>query len=120
MDLVICMKKAFVSPLCSAFIIPGLGQILNESLRKGVSILIAVFALLFLAALGMFRAVRSAMEQPDGSYTAPSGLLDGLRAEDFSFLWYVLIVFAVLWIYSVVDAYVEGRKRDRLEKKEPA
>ncbi len=118
--MVICMKKAFVSPLCSAFIIPGLGQILNESIRKGVSILIAVFALLLVAALGMFRAIRSAMEQLDGSYIASSGLLERLRAEDFSFLWYLLIVFAVLWIYSVVDAHMEGRKQDLLEKKEPA
>lgn len=112
------MKKALVSPLCSAFIIPGLGQVLNESLRKGVSILLAVFALLFVAAFKMFRIMRSAMEQPDGAHTAASGLLDRLRAEDFSFLWYLLVVFAVLWIYSVVDAYMEGRKRDRFERKE--
>ena len=41
------MKKYILSPLCSALVIPGLGQIINHNLRKGVIILSIVF-LLFL------------------------------------------------------------------------
>ena len=38
------MKKAVIASLCSAFIIPGLGQILNNNIKKGLVIL-ALFTL---------------------------------------------------------------------------
>jgi hypothetical protein len=33
------MQKAIMSPLCSGLVIPGLGQIINQDLKKGIIIL---------------------------------------------------------------------------------
>ena len=37
------MKKSIISPLCSALIIPGLGQVINNNIKKGLIILGIVF-----------------------------------------------------------------------------
>jgi len=37
------MKKSIAAPLCSGLVIPGLGQILNQQIRKGVLLMGLVF-----------------------------------------------------------------------------
>ena len=106
------MKKAILSPLSSAFVIPGLGQIINQNLKKGVCILAGTFVL-FIAALIKFYQILSAALEAENMNPSDSGLItDRLRVEDFSALWYLLAAFAILWIYSVLDAYRAGRKID--------
>jgi hypothetical protein len=39
--------------------------------------------------------------------------MDRLKAADFSALWYFLVAFALIWLYSVLDAYLTGRKLDQ-------
>ncbi|MFH1292573.1 MAG: hypothetical protein ABIJ44_00415 [Pseudomonadota bacterium] len=39
--------------------------------------------------------------------------MDRLKAADFSALWYLLVAFALIWLYSVLDAYLTGRKLDQ-------
>jgi len=82
------MKKAILSPLSSAFVIPGLGQIINQHLKKGVCILAGTFVL-FIAALIKFYQILSA----------------ALEAENMNP--------SELWIYSVLDAHLTGKKIDR-------
>ncbi len=35
------------------------------------------------------------------------------EGADLSLLWYLLSAFGILWIYSVMDAYLTGRKMER-------
>jgi hypothetical protein len=106
------MKKAILSPLSSAFVIPGLGQIINQDLKKGVCILAGTF-ILFIAALIKLYQIFCAAMAAEGINPSESGLItERFRAEDFSALWYLLGAFALLWIYSVVDAHRAGRKID--------
>ena len=106
------MNKAFISTLCSAFVIPGLGQILNEQIIKGAVILSVVFILFvgtLLKSYGIIRAVlKGASQQP----LAPGVIIGRLKAEDFTALWCLLAIFGMVWLYSVVDAYVVGKKID--------
>ena len=110
------MKKSIISPLFSAIIIPGFGQILNHQLKKGGFFLASVF-LLFLAALIklIFTLHQATLnQQPTQGQT---GILSAMNtAEDLSFLWILIIPFALLWLYSIVDAFLVGRKLDRLEE----
>jgi len=39
-----------------------------------------------------------------------------IATEDLTFLWILIIPFALLWIYSIVDAFFVGRKLDCLEE----
>lgn len=96
------MRKYLLAPLCSALIIPGLGQVVNQELKKGVLLLAAVFLLLVLAAVYLFFTVEALLSQPTSAPLSLSRLLD--RSE----LILILGAFGVIWVYSVVDAFLKG------------
>jgi hypothetical protein len=108
------MKKAIASPLCSAFIIPGLGQILNGDLKKGLMVLGGVFVLFIFAIIRLVRLVQAVFRVGD---IPPSTheILHRLQMEDFSILIFLLVAFGILWLYSVVDAFLRGQTADRLD-----
>ena len=107
------MKKAVFSPLCSALIIPGLGQIINRHLKKGVCILLAVFILFIAGMIALFRIIDDVLKVETIHPGESPYFLDRFRAADYSTLWYLLMFFAVIWLYSVLDAYLTGRKLDQ-------
>jgi len=106
------MKKAILSPLSSAFVIPGLGQIINQNLKKGVCILAGTFVLFIAVLIKLYQILSAALEAGNMNPSESGLITDRLRVEDFSALWYLLAAFAILWIYSVLDAYRAGRKID--------
>jgi TM2 domain-containing membrane protein YozV len=106
------MKKAILSPLSSAFVIPGLGQIINQDLKKGVCLLAGTFILFIAALIKLYQMLCSAMEAGNISPSESVLITERFKAEDFSVLWYLLGAFALLWVYSVVDAHRAGRKID--------
>jgi uncharacterized membrane protein len=112
------MKKAIVSPLCSGLIIPGLGQIINQDLKKGLLLLGGVFVAFIAGIIKLVCLIRSIFASGAGDITDPEVIMARLRSEDVTLLWVVGAVFAVLWIYAVLDAYVRGRERDAMEQKD--
>ncbi|MFO7461979.1 MAG: hypothetical protein R6X07_15285 [Desulfatiglandales bacterium] len=104
------MKKYISAPLCSAFIIPGLGQVINQEIKKGVLILGAVFLLFVLSIISLSIIAESLFSQPGSGPPALSRLLE--RVE----LLLILGAFAVIWLYSVVDAFVKGWSWEHREK----
>ena len=107
------MKKAALSPLCSAFVIPGLGQVLNQDLRKGVLILATVFVL-FVAALVKLYKIINSLFLPSNAYNPGSlSVMERINGEDLTILWLLVAAFAILWLYSVIDAFLKGRQIDR-------
>lgn len=107
------MKKAFVSALCSALVIPGLGQIMNQHVKKGVSILLAIFLLFVAGVIKLFHLTQAVLKDIENNRSDPGGLMDTLRAQDISLLWYLLGALTILWFYSVLDAYLTGKKIDQ-------
>ncbi|MBN2033127.1 MAG: hypothetical protein JW836_07610 [Deltaproteobacteria bacterium] len=101
------MKKFILAPLCSAFIIPGLGQVINQELKKGVFLLSAVFVLFVIAAALLFFIVKSLLSQPGTVHLSLSHILE--RVD----LLLLLGAFGGIWIYSVVDAFLQGWRRER-------
>jgi len=108
------MKKAIVSPLCSALVIPGLGQVLNQHLKKGSCILLAVFIIFVLGVVKLYRMLDTAFDGIDIKSPDTSLIMDRLMAEDPFLLWCLIIALGILWLYSVVDAFLSGREIDRL------
>jgi len=113
------MKKAIASTLCSAFVIPGLGQVINQDLKKGVCILAAVFVLFLSGLIAMYLRIDSLIETEDIPATDLTVIVDHLRKADFSLLWFLVAAFVSLWLYSVVDAFVRGRKLDQTGERNP-
>jgi hypothetical protein len=110
------MKKAIASPLYSAFVIPGLGQILNKELKKGLLLLGGVFLLFIIGIIKMVLLVKAILKPGYLETTDPDQIMARIRAEDPTMLWVILGLFAALWLYSVVDAFLKGKKIDAAEE----
>ena len=109
------MQKAIISPLCSGLVIPGLGQIINQDLKKGIIILCAVFTLFVAGIIRLLQIINSVFRSGHTDLSDSQSLMARLGAEDSTMLWCLGVAFAILWIYAVVDAYRGGRKIDQLE-----
>ena len=108
------MKKSVISPICSAVIIPGLGQVLNNNLKKGLIILGVVFLLFIGGVVKLTLIITEALKDP-----AIGNIDKKIIYEDgFSTLWIIIILFGIIWIYSVVDAFREGRVIDKNKEQE--
>jgi TM2 domain-containing membrane protein YozV len=58
------MKKSIAAALCSGLVIPGLGQILNQQIRKGIILLGLVFLLFAAAAVKLAFLIASSTKTP--------------------------------------------------------
>jgi hypothetical protein len=105
------VKRYVLAPLCSAFIIPGLGQIVNQDLKKGALILCAVFLLFIIGTVKLVFIVKSMVSQSGiGTVTPP------MVMERFD-LWVIIGPFVALWLYSVLDAFLKGWAREMKNKR---
>jgi TM2 domain-containing membrane protein YozV len=96
------MKKTIASPLCSGLVIPGLGQILNQQIRKGL-ILLGLIFVLFVAGVVKLAFIIKSMTSPLD--LAETSHLAQLRGGDLLFMAGILGALAIVWVYSVVDAF---------------
>jgi hypothetical protein len=96
------MKKSIAAPLCSGLVIPGLGQILNQQIRKGLILLGLVF-ILFVAGVVKLAFIIHSMANPL-DLSEPSHLVQ-LRGGDLLFMTGILGAFAMVWVFSVLDAF---------------
>jgi len=107
------MKKAILAPLCSALVMPGLGQVINHDLKKGIAILGGAFVLMVVAAVRFFQVLSSALETTWADPSKQALLIDQLKAQDLSLMAWVSGAFFLIWAYSVTDAFLKGLKLDR-------
>lgn len=110
------MKKAIISLLCSAFVIPGLGQIVNQHVKKGLLLLFITFGLFVATLIQLYRILAALVKQVPLSTLGPDGIIDAFKATHPVGLYWIVGIFAVLWLYSVIDAWFYGHKLDKLEK----
>lgn len=108
------MKKAILSSLCSAFVIPGLGQIINHEIKKGLFLLSAVFILFVGGCIKLAFLINTVAASASSMGGDPQSFLHAIQEENLGLLWILVALFAVIWVYSVIDAFVSGR---RLEAK---
>jgi uncharacterized membrane protein YdcZ (DUF606 family) len=104
------VKKSIVAPLCSGLVIPGLGQILNQQIRKGVLLLASVFLLFVAGVVKLALIINVVTRQPD---LAGSSQGATVGQGDLLFVGGIVAVFAVLWVYSVADAFWVAFRSER-------
>ena len=106
------MKRRIISPLCSAVIIPGLGQILNQHLKKGLIILGIVFLLFIAGTVKLALIINSIFEGLRIERLDSNVVIQKIQGENFAVIWLLVIAFGIVWLYSILDAFLEGRKID--------
>jgi len=106
------MKKYILSPLCSALITPGLGQIINHHLKKGLIVMAIVFLLFIAGTVKLILIISSLLRGQAIDRLDSIVIMERLQGEDFSTIWVLLILFGIVWLYSVLDAFREGKKID--------
>jgi len=106
------MKKYILSPLCSAVVVPGFGQILNRKIKKGVAMMVITFILFIAATVKLTMQIVSEIKKAD--VDAINNLLEfRLSGHDLMGLWVLIGLLAVLWLYSIIDALIDGIKIER-------
>ena len=110
------MKKTILSPICSALVIPGLGQVINGNLKKGLVLLVLVFLLFLGTALKLVFFLRSLLNHSEASSPGTKPDILTSQGEFLSSLYYFIIPFAILWIYAVFDAFWTGKKLEKEAK----
>jgi hypothetical protein len=112
------MKNVFLAPLLSAFVLPGLGQVVNGQVRKA-GLLIAAVSLLFLTLFfkvlyDLNKFFLSLPPEADGKNSPTlSTAAQSLSRQDNSLLIILVLLLAGVWIYGVWDAYSVARKKDK-------
>jgi hypothetical protein len=109
------MKRFILAPLLSAFILPGLGQVINGQIRKA-GLLIAAVSLLFLALF--FKVLYDLnkiflslpLEEPGKSSPNLPEVAQALSGQDKTVLIVLLLLLSGVWIYGVWDAFRVARK----------
>lgn len=115
------MKKYILSPLCSAFVVPGLGQVLNQRILKGL-ILMALVFILFVAIIVdlVFLVISLLWDVQTASIEGTKNIIERLFLQgDLSTLWILIIISIILWLYSIVDAFFDGLKIEKGKKDNP-
>lgn len=112
------MKRSILSPLCSAFIIPGLGQILNQELKKGLILLTVVFLLFIAGTIELAVIIYSLFENQVIDLFDTDAVMARLQDQNLFLLWLIIVLFGIVWIYSILDAFLKGRTIDRDQRED--
>jgi len=94
-----------------SFIIPGLGQVYNREVGKGVVVVVLWLAMLALSVMGVRSELALRPSGPMGTLYGPQMDLNSILSAAFSgvgAIWVVCLI--VVWIYAVADAALRASK----------
>lgn len=106
------MKKKILAAFLSAAVIPGLGQAINGSIKKAGVILTLVMLTVSGGIVSLYSSLRQAAKATGRPEELFSNLGDALNAADLTIPAAFLLAFALIWLFSVVDAFVEGNRQE--------
>ena len=116
------MKNAIKGMLLSGLVLPGLGQVVLKSYKRGIAlmliVLIAFIAIVVSAArqaivvLEKVASEGGAVDMESISHAASQATTSG----DHMLYNLALLLILVCWLVGIVDAYITGKKIDRGER----
>jgi hypothetical protein len=112
------MKKTILAPLLSAFILPGLGQVINRQfLKAGVlmaGVMMFFLALVFKIIYDLNKVFLSLpIETLEKTPRPLETVARALSQRDKTVLIILLLGLVVIWTYGVWDAFITARKGER-------
>jgi len=109
------MKRIILAPLLSAFVLPGLGQVVNRQFRKA-GLLMAAVSLLFLALFFkvLYDLNKVLLSLPLEAFEKNphpfSTVAQALSQQDNGLLRVLILLLTGVWAYGVWDAFSAARK----------
>lgn len=104
------MKRKLTAAVLSGLVCPGTGQIYNRQRAKGwlliAATLVIVSAAVYRAAVAAFEVAVST--PPDEILSNIFAIANGIMEANKAYLDRVLLAFAVIWVYGIVDAYINA------------
>lgn len=111
------MKKRYIlSAIASALIVPGLGQFMNGQVKKAIILMSLVFILFVSGAFQLVGMVLKILRGLNPDVINEKIIAGKLQNMDISALRYILIALMIIWIYSIIDAFISGRKLENEKK----
>ena len=111
------MKKYIISTFCSAVIVPGMGQVLNGQIKKGLIHMGIVFVIILALAIKLIKMVLNILPGLDLDKIRVEAILEKIDFTDYTVIRVISYIFLVFWIYSIFDAFIIGLKIEREKNK---
>ena len=107
------MKKYITSTICSAIIVPGLGQIINGQIKKGLILMGIVFIAFIAGVIKLYQVITDILPGLKPDEINKEIILERINLMDFSLLKWIVYVFLIIWIYSIIDSFIYGIKIEK-------
>ncbi len=113
------MKQSTKAALLSGLIFPGTGQIHLKRFRRGIIIMIFAFSgigmmvwMVTLRTLAVFERIHNQLNHVDMAAITNTALIS---SAEYTSIYYtpVLLFLVCCWLFSVLDAYMIGKRMDR-------
>ena len=110
------MNLATKAALFNALLFPGWGQIYLKKYKKGISIIIAtiagVLSIIWSVIQTTINILKIApLKKGTITFSAVVNLTIGsIKALNLFYLFLILFFMILLWIFSMIDAYISGKK----------
>ena len=110
------MNLATKAALFNALLFPGWGQIYLKKYKKGILIIIAIIAgvisILWSVVQTTINILKIApFKKGTVTFSAVVQLaIDAIKALNLFYLFLILFFMILLWILSIIDAYISGKK----------
>jgi TM2 domain-containing membrane protein YozV len=112
------MEKYLISTFCSAFIVPGLGQIINGQIKKGLIHIGIIFVLLFALVFKLTKIIMAILPGLDPEKVNVEIIRGKIDYMDYYLLRLIAFAFIILWLYSIIDAFIVGLKFEKGKRKD--
>ena len=109
------MKKYITATIGSAIIVPGFGQVLNGHIKKGLILMVSVFLIII---AGSVKLIQIFLPVINSGKIDMKEILSGIGPMDILILRVILILLLAVWIYSIIDAFVNGIRIERERKQD--
>ena len=76
------MKKVVLAPLCSALVIPGLGRVINQHIKKGLILLAVDFVFIIAFTIEMYQILRGVIGPGVLNSDEPGMIMERIMAGD--------------------------------------
>jgi hypothetical protein len=112
------MRNALKGALLSGLVLPGLGQVVLKSYKRGVALMLAVLAAFFVIVVKTVQQSLAILEKvaaeggPVDMESVSNAAAQSATAADSLIVTLAFWFIVLCWIGGTVDAYYTGKKKD--------